>query len=331
MALLIFAAAFAACEKTVTEAVLPEMEKDVFTFTAVAGTDTRVSAEFGDTQNDINFKWSEDDSLFVCFVEKDSLATMTDEKAKALPTYIFKLKSGAGSSRAVFQSTDMIPSEVLVQGTTYLMYAVHQAYFNTSGDWVNHWLIRGNRIVKYLGVPRSVVHYPSDPLRSIGDYDSLVADPAEITIASSPVLCFQHIICVYRMRVKNVGIEPVVVQSIEYPASDRFRPLGETRDYAETRGFLSCDTPVTISPGEQYCFSVAYQEQYADGEGEDCNHIITLSDGSRITIWKSPTDNRSFFLFKAGHMYSTTLAVKREMAVDSETLPPITGSDEDDF
>ena len=54
--------ATACSEKTSVIETLDEAA--IFTFTANAGTDTRVSAEFGDTQNIINFKWK--CSNFIC-------------------------------------------------------------------------------------------------------------------------------------------------------------------------------------------------------------------------------------------------------------------------
>ena len=313
-----------ACNTTAPEKPV-QKEEAPFTFTARVGTDTRVSAEFGDTQNIINFKWSADDSLFVTFLETDRLATLTDVEANALPTFIFKVKSGAGSSNAIFQSQNMIPSEVLLPGKTYYMYAVYQGYFNPNYDTKWH-VSGGNMINKYLGVPKVQSFDPSDPLRNVYENLSFRSLAATVTTNSSPVLIFDHKMSLFRIRVKNTGPSPFTVQSIEYPGSDVFENEG-WRLYGETRMTLTCDSPVAVAPGNQQCFIVVYQPESVFGD-EDCRHIITLDDGSRITVVKTLSVGSAF---EAGHMYTTTLEVSSEMATGGGEIPPISGGDEDDF
>lgn len=334
----------AACQRQGVEMPEPEVSiEEPFTFTAVAGVDTRVSAEFGDTQNIINFKWSEDDSLFVCFVEADSLALYpyNTESYKVLhsnefnsrwETYVFKLKSGAGTSRAVFQSTDFSPSEIMKSGVSYVMSAVYHP-----ADPANCWSIWDAHVQTSRLFQTQQQYNPESPLQNVADNVMLGSYPVDVTADSSPVVRFAHGMFLYRVRIKNVGSDLLSVQSIDVPGGNEysdFYALSDGKGYTpryfgEKRYIISMQSSVEIAPGETSSFYLAMMPSFILDE-EWCNnwtHIVNLSNGHSIRVDKNPPVGMKFL---AGHMYSTTLTIRADMATDGE-IPPIQGSDGDDF
>lgn len=334
--------ALSACEqRKVEEPVL--LQEDPFTFTAVAGADTRVSAEFGDTENVINFKWSADDSLFVCFVETDSLAlypySMSAEGLRSpefnsrWETFVFKLKSGAGTSRAVFQSVDMMPETVLKRGVNYVMSAVYHP-----ADPLSCWSIWDSHVQTTRLFQQQQEYDPDDPLSNIAVNVMLGSYPVEVTTDSSPEIRFAHGSYLYRVRVRNTGADPLSVASIEVPGgscqSNFYAPSdGEgyvPRYFGEKHYTLSMRSPIDILPGETRSFYLSMMPAgVPENDGTyDWTHIVNLSDGRSISVPKSPEIG---FKFCAGRMYSTTLPVRVDMATSGGEIPPVTGGDEDDL
>ena len=326
-----------ACEQQkVEEPVLPQEEP--FTFTAVAGPDTRVSAEFGDTENIINFRWSEDDSLFVCFVETDSLTCIgtgvngSDFNAR-WDTYVFKLKSGAGTSSAVFQSVGMNPSEVLKEGVNYTMNAVYHP-----GDENHPWGLWDHHVESNRSFQQNQTYDPDATLSNIAANTMMMAYPVEISLNSSPELRFAHGAALYRVRVRNTGLDPLVIHSLEVPgglhragfyAYDFDNKYGP-RYFGETRYALSMLSPVSIASGETKAFYISMMPSGVrnDDWNNDWTHIVNLAGNKSIRVSKNPTVG---FELAPGRMYSTTLSIRSDMATDGGEIPPITGGDEDDI
>ena len=330
-----------ACQRQGVE--MPDPEASVekpFTFTAVAGTDTRVSAEFGNTQNIINFKWSEDDSLFVCFVETDTLATITEEItgssfSSRWKTHIFKLKSGAGSSRAVFQSVDLIPGSDLKPGVNYTMAAAYRP-----GSEICPFNIWNKQLEISRYVQTEQVYDPDYPLSNIAGNIMLGSYPTEVTSDSNPEIRFGHGLTFFRVKVKNIGSDPLHIQSLVVPGGHneaRFYAPNDVdagscpRYFGESRYTLSMRSPVSVAPGDTGIFHIAAMPSIVPviylASPLDYTHIVNLTGGKSIVVNKSPAILTSFY---AGRMHSTTLSVRADMATDGE-IPPIQGNDEDDF
>lgn len=330
-----------ACEQQkVEEPVLPQEEP--FTFTAVAGPDTRVSAEFGDTENIINFKWSEDDSLFVCFVETDTLAAIGNgveisygSFSSRWKTHIFKLKSGAGSSRAVFQSVDLIPGSDLKPGIKYTMAAVYRP-----GYEIYPFNIWGNQLEISRRAQIEQIYDPDDPLANIVDNIMLGSYPTEVTMDSNPEIRFGHGMTIYRIKVNNTGSEPLSIQSLIVPGGREEARFYAPSDidggncpgyFGETRYTLTMRSPVSVAPGQTKAFFVAALPSFVPvvnlSVPVDYKHVVNLTGGKSIVVQKSPSILTKLY---AGRMHSTTLSVRADMATDGE-IPPIQGSDEDDL
>ena len=334
--------ALSACEqRKVEEPVLPQEEP--FTFTAVAGADTRVSAEFGDTENIINFKWSEDDSLFVCFVETDTLAAMESgveisygSFSSRWKTHIFKLKTGAGSSRAVFQSVDLIPGSDLKPGISYTMVAAYRPGSDSYpfNIWSNH-----------LEISRRVrteqIYDPDDPLANIVGNIMLGSYPTEVTMDSSPEIRFGHGMTIYRIKVNNVGSDSLHIQSLIVPGGRKEARFYAPSDidggscpgyFGETRYTLTMRSPVSVAPGQTKAFFVAALPSFVPvinlSVPVSYEHVINLTGGKSIVTRKHP--HMLTYLY-AGRMHSTTLSVRADMATSGGEIPPVTGSDEDDL
>lgn len=322
-----------ACSKPAAEIPI-QSDETPFSFTAKMGTDTRVSADLGDSQNIINFKWSTDDSLFVCFVETDSLATMTEEKAAALPTYIFKLKSGAGSSTAQFISTDFLPSEVFKTGVTYKMIAAYHPYVDDNGIIWHHLGSSSDLgiVLPKVFVDRNQVYHNDDPLKNVAQEEMLIGYPVDVSLDSAPVsISFRNRIGVFRVRVKNDSDAPINVASIGFPTSGypiTIAHYGNGLCYQfGGEGLLTCETPVTIGSSETVCFYMAYNETVS--HGGTYHYDISLSNGKNIRIEKIVPETETI-MFICGRMFSTTLVIKTDMLSSGE-IPPITGGEEDDF
>lgn len=326
-------------EQKVVDVPAPQPVVKPFTFTAVAGVDTRVDAAFGSNENTINFTWSEGDCISVCFIKPEELAAF-DENYHGFEgeTYTFSLKSGAGTSKAVFQSVDMNPSEVLEPGVEYIMNAVYNPAFN--GDKM--WGIWDNHVECYRSVEADQIYDVDAPLANLASMDMLGAYPVSVYQDSTPELQFEHGIAVYRIRIHNTGLDPLSVASVEHPSTREtygfYAPVDAGTEAGgsfgeswgdEVHGLLTMKSPLVIDPDETislYIPIIACQV-YDDG-GVPRTHIVTLSNGKTITVIKNPPAG---FKLCAGHMYTTTLSIRSEMATDESGIPPITGGTEDDF
>ena len=133
-----------ACNKDRAAEYAQQDDVRPFTFTAIAGADTRVTAEFGSSENIIDFKWSDGDCLDVCFVETDELENLDPYSYWEGDTYRFELKSGAGTSTAVFQSIGMNVSDVLKDGVEYTMFAAYNPTVT-----VQEWQLWGGDICRH--------------------------------------------------------------------------------------------------------------------------------------------------------------------------------------
>ena len=338
------------CEQTkVVDVPAPQPVIKPFTFTAVAGVDTRVDAAFGSNQNTINFTWSEGDCISVCFIKAEELAALdSDVHEFDGETYSFELKSGAGTSKAVFQSVDMNPSDVLEPGVEYIMNAVYNPAGKDGRERI--WDICGNRIRSFRWVNQQQTYNPAEPLGNVSAMDMLGAYPLSVYQDSEPELQFEHGITVYRIKISNIGVDPLTVTSIEYPTNeaDSYGPEYSTafdvtadagkvsgRNFGatgsqdnEAHGLLTVSSPVTIASGETVTVYIPMVPCFVNTTDIPKTHIVSLSNGKTIRVVKNPPVG---FEFCAGHMYTTTLSIRSEMATDESEIPPITGGSTDDF
>jgi len=259
---ILFAAFAAVCAVACSRNIDDVQSDHEFTISASYGEVTKVNAGFGDTQNTINFTWAEDDSIFVCFVPKDSVATMTEEKANALQSYVFKIKSGAGTTQAVFSCKNLSPSP-MKSGVTYVMYAVYNPCIDNVDCGMPYWWIlseRDNSICNEFHVNPDQTHNPDMPLSNVAKAVVLMSPGVEVTVDSSPSVSFIHQISLFRVKVKNVGSETLNIKSFSYPSSKvgmRTTTRGGYRYYGEDRGTIICAKEVCINAGEIYPFYIA--------------------------------------------------------------------------
>ena len=162
---------------------------------------------------------------------------------------------------------------------------------------------------------------------------------SEITSDASPSLSFSHGMAVYRVRVNNTGDEPIVIQSLEYPrpqslsyginvesSTGYYNGFGSS-DSSLILGTVTLDTPITVSPKEIYSFFIPLTPCLVWDDVTKKTHILHLDNGKIICVDKNPT---KWFDFAPGKLVTTTLSVRADMATGGE-IPPISGSDEDDF
>ncbi len=338
-----------ACNKDRAAEYAQQDDVRPFTFTAIAGADTRVTAEFGSSENIIDFKWSDGDCLDVCFVETDELENLAPGSWWEGDTYRFELKSGAGTSTAVFQSIGMNVSDVLKDGVEYTMYAAYNPTV-TVQEWQQGW----GYLSALAWVNQQQAYSPDDPLGNVAASDKLVSFPVSVYRDDVPELSFIHGITVYRIRVKNTGLDPLAIRQIEYPANEadqystegggnyptgmyapnlaagytsRHFGVNGTND-AEVHGTLTMPDSFTLAPDETVNLYIPMTPCFVQTADISKTHIITLSDDRTIKVVKNPPLN---FKLQAGHMYTTTLSVRSEMATSGGEIPSISGNDEDDF
>ena len=233
----------------------------------------------------------------------------------------------------------MNPSEVLKPGVKYQMAIAYNPWVDEKGNvWVTYYEAQ-NAIVFGKQVLGDQIHHTDDPLKNIYEKDVLAAWASDVTLDSNPEISFQQHICVFRLRLKNSGADPISVSSVEYPCSNvavNMRDDGQGRYFGESRGILTCSTPVVIDSGETYSTWVAllpcgYNPSYQLETFDPYSYIVNLTDGRSIRIEKSPRvgDNDRYY-FDFGKIVTTTLSIRADMATGGE-IPPITGSDGDDF
>lgn len=319
---IVLLALLSSCSKEISQ--VPADEE--YTLSVSLGKESKVTSLLGDDRG-IDFKWAEGDSIFVTIIEADSIATLTEEKVKSLQTYIFKLKTGIGSSNATFTSKTFIPSNVMEKGKSYTMFA---AYRPTFDGIENLWKFMdwGNcRVEIEVSVPNTQIYDNDNPVQNIGENDVLIGRATDVTLDSTPELTFHHCIGVLKVNIKNSGSSDIKVKSVIAPIQTRaWYTFDGNEHYTYTyQCTLNCKTPVTIAAGATIPFYFA-STFYIVGSNYKLDFEVELEDKT-ISLSKVLPNGT---VLPEDTMISTTLDIKTDMS-SSGTIPGIGDKDEDDF
>lgn len=302
-------AAMIACTACSEKNAAPECQDQVkeFTISVNAGADTRITTSLEDKT--FKFAWSDDDSLCVFVLPGGERNAEENQQS-----FIFHIKSGAGTSSAIFSCSSPELLSALGGVEKHTLAAV---YGKTGNEAV--------LVLDDMGNVSKIQKKDGDSFSNISENVVLRSWVDNVTIDSVPSFTFSHMTFILKICVKNVGADDIQLQSIDFP-------YGEGRRYwGEQRGLLQLEESEVIpASSEAYYYVSIFETSSVNGRHDkgwdDWSFKLNLVDGRQIVIDKDMGD----YYLNGGRVYKTTLNVKSSMAT-SGNIPDMGEGENDDF